>query len=241
MVSSTRSPAESTACTAASELAAIVAQPEWDAIRTHQWMRAASAGSLTDTALVTWARQTRFLCHWELRVLGVLHSYGLPRADALLAHLESDTREGIAWLEGLLSALGQEPAGESDAWPLCVGYSAYLLSCSRDGLIEGVAVMHASELTYLRTCEWIHPTLPEGSRLRSWFSGWSDEGFRSDVAGLGACLDRLVGTPTADMRDHLTPLLRYVARFELAFWEMCWKEQSWPATGDGEQLSTTRG
>jgi thiaminase len=193
-------------------------------------LRALADGTLPDELLAEWAQQTRFLCQAELRALGALGSYSLPVGmDGLLAHLGADTRQGIVWLEDLLGELGQDLAGEDEAWPLCVGYSAYLLECCRGGLIDGIAATHASELTYLRTCEWVYPGLPEGSRLRPWFNSWSDDGFRGDVAGLGGYLDALVGVPSAAMRDHLTRMIRTVACFELAWWQMCSDRQEWPA------------
>jgi thiaminase len=151
--------------------------------------------------------------------------------DELFAHLGGDTRKGIVWLEDLLGELGQDPAGESEAWPLCERYAAYLVECCRGGLIEGIAATHASELTYLRTCERVHPALPEGSRLRDWFSGWSDSGFRRDVNGLGDYIDQLIGVPTPAMRAHLTRIVRKVACFELGWWQMCWDRQARPAPG----------
>src|SRR6266540_1120073 len=48
------------------------------------------------------------------------------------------------------------------------------------------------------------------------------------VAGLGEELDELAGTPAPAMAERLAAVFARAARFELAFWEMCWSGQGWP-------------
>jgi thiaminase len=48
------------------------------------------------------------------------------------------------------------------------------------------------------------------------------------VTALGAELDALAGTPGPALEERLGRVLTDAARFELAFWEMCWSGQDWP-------------
>jgi thiaminase len=48
------------------------------------------------------------------------------------------------------------------------------------------------------------------------------------VGDLGRGLDELAGAPSPALAQRLGLLFARAARFELAFWEMCWSGQAWP-------------
>ena len=52
--------------------------------------------------------------------------------------------------------------------------------------------------------------------------------FRAFVGDLGHGLDELAGAPSRALAQRLGVLFARAARFELAFWEMCWSGQAWP-------------
>ena len=52
--------------------------------------------------------------------------------------------------------------------------------------------------------------------------------FRAFVGDLGRGLDELAGAPSPALAQRLALLFARAARFELAFWEMCWSGQAWP-------------
>src|SRR6266581_4393949 len=47
-------------------------------------------------------------------------------------------------------------------------------------------------------------------------------------------LDELAGAPAAALAGRLGRLFTDAARFELAFWEMCWKGDAWPVVDPPE-------
>ena len=57
---------------------------------------------------------------------------------------------------------------------------------------------------------------------------WSGQAFRGFVSALGRGLDGFVGVPSPALAGRLGVLFARAARFELAFWEMCWSGQAWP-------------
>src|SRR6266511_1886483 len=69
---------------------------------------------------------------------------------------------------------------------------------------------------------------PAASAYRDWIENWTGDAFRAFVAGLGEELDELAGTPAPAMAERLAAVFARAARFELAFWEMCWSGQGWP-------------
>jgi thiaminase len=69
---------------------------------------------------------------------------------------------------------------------------------------------------------------PADSAYHAWIQNWSGEAFRAFVGALGRDLDELAGTPPPALAHRLGVLFARAARFELAFWEMCWSGQAWP-------------
>jgi thiaminase len=68
---------------------------------------------------------------------------------------------------------------------------------------------------------------PADSAYHAWIRNWSGEPFRAFVGDLGCGLDELVGAPPPALAQRLGLVFARAARFELAFWEMCWSGQAW--------------
>jgi len=117
---------------------------------------------------------------------------------------------------------------EVEPWPVCLGYTSYLLSCAHDGVLEGLTGLYAAERAYLDTWTAVAATGPAGTAYREWVENWTGDAFRAFVAGLGKELDELAGTPAPATAARLAAVFARAARFELAFWEMCWSGQGWP-------------
>lgn len=193
----------------------------------HPWVRSLADGTLPEKALIAWAQQDRLFIIEELRAFLVLRSVAPPgELDDLLAMLISEGQREPGRLAETLAELGA--AVTDQAWPTCLGYGSYLRVCALGGLLEGLTALYAAERFYLDTWAAVLPSSPAGSRWRSWVENWSGDEFRAVVTGLGTCLDKLAGPPTAPVLARLQPIYRNVALYGLAFWEMCWAGQGWP-------------
>ena len=69
---------------------------------------------------------------------------------------------------------------------------------------------------------------PADSTYHGWIQNWTGEPFRAFVSALGRGLDELTGAPSPALAHRLGVVFTGAARFELAFWEMCWSGQAWP-------------
>jgi thiaminase len=206
----------------------------WAAMAGHPWVRALADGSMPDAALIAWAQQCRLFCIQEGRALMVLRSYDpAPELDQILAHLEDDTVREPKELAETITSLGAPVVDE--AWPICLGYSSYIMASVRSGLLEGLTAIYACERAYLDTWTAVLPSVPPESRWHDWVENWTEDLFRQTVTGLGRCLDELAGTPSAEMQARLHIVFRNVARYEHAFWEMNWRQQGWPELGDSHE------
>src|ERR671930_383076 len=127
--------------------------------------------------------------------MAALRAHGLPaELDGLLAGLEgSMVAEAEAFAE---EAERHGFAAEAEPWPVCLGYTSYLLSAARDGLLEGLTAVYAAERAYLDTWTAVAARSPAGSPYRGWIDNWSGEGFRGFVAELGGQLDAPARSPS---------------------------------------------
>jgi thiaminase len=202
-------------------------QPAWQAMARHPFVLGLAGGTLPDAAWRAWVQQDRVFVLEERRFAGALRAHGLPPAlDRLCDQLdEALTREAAAF-----AAEAQRLGFAADAqpWPVCLGYTAYLLEAARDGLLEGLVALFGVERAYLDTWTAVRASSPPGSRYHAWVENWTSEEFRAFVREVGRQLDELAGAPPPALAARLQTRFARVARFELAFWEMAWKGWDWP-------------
>ena len=200
----------------------------WAAMAGHPFVLGLAEGTLPDGALQAWVQQDRVFVVEERRVVAALRAHGLPsRLDDLLADLDrSLVLEAEAFTQ---TAADHGVAPEAEPWPLCLGYTSYLRCAASDGALEGLTALYAAERAYLDTWTAVAELSPADSAYNAWIQNWSGEAFRAFVTALGRGLDELAGAPSPALAHRLGVIFTRAARFELAFWEMCWSGQPWPA------------
>jgi thiaminase len=199
----------------------------WAAMADHPFVLGLADGTLPGSALQAWVQQDRIFVVEERRVVAALRAHGLPsRLDELLADLDRSLMlEADAFTR---TAAEHGVAPEVEPWPVCLGYSSYLCCAAYDGALEGLTALYAAERAYLDTWTAVAQRSPGDSAYHAWIQNWSGEAFRGFVSALGRDLDQLVGVPSPALTGRLGVLFARAARFELAFWEMCWSGQAWP-------------
>jgi thiaminase len=199
----------------------------WVAMADHPLVLGLAEGTLPDGALQAWVQQDRAFVVEERRVVAALRAHGLPsHLDELLAGLDhSLVVEAEAFAQ---TAADHGVAPDAEPWPVCLGYTSYLRCAAHDGVLEGLTALYAAERAYLDTWTAVAARSPAGSTYHAWIQNWTGEPFRTFVGDLGRDLDELAGTPSPVLAHRLGLLFARAARFELAFWEMCWSGQAWP-------------
>jgi len=199
----------------------------WAAMAAHPFVLGLADGTLPGSALQAWVQQDRIFVVQERRVLAALRAHGLPsRLDELLADLDrSLVLEADAFTR---TAAEHGVAPEVEPWPVCLGYTSYLRCAAYAGVLEGLTALYAAERAYLDTWTAVAKRSPADSAYHAWIQNWSGEGFRAVVSALGRDLDELAGAPSPALTGRLGVIFTDAARFELAFWEMCWSGLAWP-------------
>jgi thiaminase len=199
----------------------------WAAMAGHPFVLGLAHGTLPDSALQAWVQQDRVFVVEERRVVATLRAHGLPsRLDHLLADLD---RSLVLEAEAFTRTAAEHGfALEVEPWPVCLGYTSYLRCAAHDGVLEGLTALYAAERAYLDTWTAVAKLSPGDSAYHAWIRNWSGEAFRGFVSALGHDLDQLAGAPSPALAGRLGVVFTGAARFELAFWEMCWSGQAWP-------------
>jgi thiaminase len=199
----------------------------WAAMAGHHFVLGLARGTLPDSALQAWVQQDRVFVMEERRVVATLRAHGLPsRLDDLLAELDrSLVLEAEAFTQ---TAADRGFAPDAEPWPVCLGYISYLRCAAYDGVLEGLTALYAAERAYLDTWTAVAERSPADSAYHAWIQNWSGEAFRDFVTSLGRDLDEVAGAPSPALTERLGVVFTGAARFELAFWEMCWSGQAWP-------------
>ena len=200
----------------------------WAAMAGHPFVPALAEGTLPDSALRAWVQQDRIFVVQERRVVAALRAHGLPsRLDDLLADLD---RSLVLEAEAFTRTAAEHGfSAEVEPSPVCLGYTSYLRCAAYDGVLEGLTALYAAERAYLDTWTAVAQRSPADSPYHAWIQNWSGQPFRAFVTALGRDLDQLAGAPSPALTQRLGVVFARAARFELAFWEMCWSGQAWPA------------
>ena len=199
----------------------------WQAMAAHPFVVGLAAGTLPEAPWRAWVQQDRVFVLEERRVAGVMRAHGLPPAlEQLCDQLEQALVTEAAAFAAEAERLGF--AAEVEPWPVCLGYTSYLLEAARDGLLEGLVALLGVERAYLDTWTAVRASSPPGSPYHSWIENWTSEQFRAFVDELGRQVDELAGDPAPALAARLHTRFARVARFELAFWEMAWTGADWP-------------
>jgi thiaminase (transcriptional activator TenA) len=201
--------------------------PTWRAMAAHPFVRGVADGSLPEDPWRAWVQQDRIFVLEERRVAGALRAQGPPPAlERLCEQLDAALVHEAAAFAAEAERLGF-PA-DTEAWPICLGYTSYLLGAARDGVLEGLTALFGVERAYLDTWTAVRDSSRPDSPYHAWIQNWTGDEFRAFVGELGRLLDELAGAPPPALAARLRSRFDRVARFELAFWEMAWKGWNWP-------------
>jgi thiaminase len=174
----------------------------WAAMAGHPFVLGLAHGTLPDSALQAWVQQDRVFVVEERQVVAALRAHGLPsRLDGLLADLDrSLVLEAEAFTQ---TATEHGFAPDAEPWPVCLGYTSYLLCAAYDGTLEGLTALYAAERAYLDTWTTVAKRSPADSPYHAWIQNWSGEPFQAFVTSLGHDLDQLAGAPSPALAHRL--------------------------------------
>lgn len=204
------------------------AQPIWAAMVQHSFVQAVAAGTLDPAKFDFWVQQDHYFVVQTRR----LWAYAAARApeqeiaQTLLqaaASLEPELQLFRDYAQARGLSLDVIPA------PVCQGYSSFAMRVAAFGdFLELFSVIYGAEKAYFDTWSAVkQQTSPESAYAR-WISNWTSPAFADFVAWLGKTLDRLAAGQPEPALARARNVFLTTARFEYLFWEMAYRQESWP-------------
>lgn len=211
-----------------------LAAPVWRAQLDHPFVRGIAEGNLDLDRFAHWVRQDyRFLVEYcRLFALGAARAPDLGTltrfADLLVATArgEMDLHRSYAAQFGISEAeLAVEPLA-----PTTQAYTDFLLRTAATG---DFAELVAALLPCMWGFSWLGQELARGPRPADQrFAAWIDSYSAAEFAELaGWCrdlADRVADASGPGVRARMRQAFLTSSRYELAFWEMAWRRETWP-------------
>ncbi|MDT8437212.1 MAG: thiaminase II [Gemmatimonadota bacterium] len=210
----------------------------WEAQLAHPFVRGLADGTLPPETFERWVRQD----YLYLREFARVFAWAAAKADRL---------EAMAWYAAVLDlTLNTEMAlhrayaarfGISEAeleaeemWPTTRAYTDFLVRMAAGG---DMAELLAALLPCAWGYAWLGARLAEGARpadarYADWIDQYASEEFQKAAEWLRAETERVAAGAGPERRARLVALFELSSRYELRFWDICWRGESWEAAGD---------
>jgi thiaminase/transcriptional activator TenA len=204
----------------------------WAAQKRHPFVTELADGTLDEAAFRTWLEQDyRYLLDYA-RTFALLGTKA--RDETTMAHCfgvattivtdEMDLHRSFAADYGLTS----EDLAAVRKTPTCEAYTNYLLRTAYERpLAVGVAAVYPCGQGYLDVAERMAELADGTHRYTPFVEKYTSEPFRDSVATMRELVDRLADEYPS-LHEEMEAAFYRCAELEHAFWEMAYREESWP-------------
>lgn len=209
------------------------ARPIWDAQLDHPFVKGIGDGTLEQDVFRRWVVQD----YGYLKEFARVFAWAVAKARRL---------QSMSWYAQVLdltlntemelhrtyaARFGIEPVEleAAELWPTNRAYTDFLVRTAADGDM-------ADLLAALLPCAWGYVHIgqalaagspPDDQRYRDWIEQYASEEFADAAGRLRSELESEAEGATPEKRAHLRHLFLLSSRYELRFWDMCWKGESW--------------
>lgn len=205
----------------------------WDAQYEHQFVTELATGDLDEGAFRHWVKQDYLYLLDYARVFAIAAAKARDEATMTrlmgIAHQTLDVEMDLH--REFAADYGLSPADLAavDKAPTCVAYTNFLVRTAYEGTLpETVAAIYPCGQGYLDVADHMADIADGPHRYTPFIDVYTSEEFREEVALLrelvDECAERWPGERAAMREAFLT-----CSRLELAFWEMAYTAEAWPA------------
>jgi thiaminase (transcriptional activator TenA) len=211
------------------------AEPIWAAQHAHPFVRGIGDGTLELERFAFWVRQDYLFLIEYARLFGLaaarapnLETMG-RFADLLQATLQTEMELHRGYAEQF--GIAPEELERETASPTTRGYTDFLLRVATTGDFADLAAA-------LLPCMWGFSEVgrrladgerPADARYAAWIDMYADPDFAALADWCRGLVDRLAEQAPPGARRRMEDAFLTSSRYELAFWEMAWTLERWPA------------
>ncbi|MDQ3168318.1 MAG: thiaminase II [Chloroflexota bacterium] len=228
------------ATTSTSARLRVLADPIWQAQLDHPLVRGIGDGTLDPARFAAWLRQDYLF----LREYGRVLAYAAARAPdpATMARFSTLLHETLSTEMDLhrsyVAGFGITVA-DLDAETMLPTTRAYTDFLVRSAATADVAESYAALLPCMWGYSWLGQELARGGlpgdeRYARWVATYADPAFADLATWCRDLLDGVADDLTGAARTRVDAAFLLSSRYELAFWEMAWRGETWPGPPIGD-------
>ncbi|MCS6954205.1 MAG: hypothetical protein RMK57_04450 [Bryobacterales bacterium] len=203
------------------------AKAVWEAMRSHPFLRETAECRIPDAVFANWLQQDYLFVRGGVRFIATL----VGRAPD---HLAPKLASAIPALEAELELFARMAAEKQirlenlTMAPTCHAYVQFLLATAHAASFEeAFTLLYGAEKAYWDSWRWVREHLAGQSPWQPFIERWSGEEFRQWVDWLEITVDELAEEVSPSLRSRMTDIFWLTAHYELRFWEMAYRGETW--------------
>jgi thiaminase/transcriptional activator TenA len=209
------------------------AQPIWDAIFAHPFLKELSEGSLPHDCFLYFIRQDYLYLFDFARVLclGGSKAEDLDTLEMFAKHATNTVAVERVMHTGLAQRLGVtlEALQHTERSPTTQAYTRHLLAVAREGTLgEIVAAVLPCYWIYWEVGQHLATSQPADPIYQAWIKAYGAEAFATLVQQQLRLIDRLGARAPAHESERMTEHFILSSRYEYMFWEAAYRRTAWP-------------
>lgn len=207
----------------------------WRAIHAHPFVTGIGDGSLPRDTFAFYLEQDYVYLVDFARVLALAaaKARGLDDMRRFAALLSLTLESEMDLHRRTCAAFGIDAAAleATSAALITSAYTSFLLRTGHEGPVEDLlAVLLPCAAGYVEVGQILSARgLPAAPHLREWIETYTSDDMVELVAWLAAHVDAMGAAAKAAQRARWLDLYRTSARFELLFFDMAWRRETWPS------------
>lgn len=209
------------------------AQPIWDAIFAHPFVKEVGEGSLPHDCFLYFIRQDYLYLFDFARVLslGGSKAEDLDTLEMFVKHAANTVAVERAMHTGFAQRLGVtlEALQHTNRAPTTQAYTRHLLAVAREGTLgEIVAAVLPCYWIYWEVGQHLATYQPTDAIYRAWIAAYGAETFATLVQQQLHLVDGLGARAPAHERARMTEHFIMSSRYEYMFWDAAYHRTIWP-------------
>jgi thiaminase (transcriptional activator TenA) len=209
------------------------AQPIWDAILAHPFLKELGEGTLPHERFLYFIRQDYLYLFDFARVLclGGSKAEDLETLEMFAKHAANTVAVERVMHTGFMQRLGLQADGllDSERTPTAQAYTRHLLAVAREGTLgEIVAAVLPCYWIYMEVGRHLATCQPADAIYRDWVKAYGSETFAELVQQQLNLVDRLGARAPAHESQRMTGHFIQSSRYEYLFWDDAYRLAAWP-------------
>jgi thiaminase (transcriptional activator TenA) len=205
----------------------------YDAILAHPFLTGLTDGSLLPEAFAFYVVQDALFLRHYARALAAVASQAPDTAgtEMFSRHAAGIVAVEMGLHESLLADLDIDPASldAAEEAPTTLAYTSYLLAAARGGsYAEGVGAVLPCYWIYWEVGKHLTGRGSPNPRYQRWIDTYAADEFGDEAREVIAVADKLGRHVAPAERELVRRHFRATSRYEWMFWDMGYRQQTWP-------------